>query len=67
MREITTTDREAAALQKALTALDGLTLAEAWSVALDLEGHVKRQRDALWKRANAQELFRPEAAASEEL
>lgn len=59
------TEREKAAFQKALAALDGLTLDEAWSVAAELEGSVKQQRDAFWRKAVAQELFNPAAAASE--
>ncbi|OGB70450.1 MAG: hypothetical protein A2486_07200 [Burkholderiales bacterium RIFOXYC12_FULL_65_23] len=56
MRETTTTyslpltEREKTAIQKALAALDGLTLIEAFRVALDLQHHVEDQRRALWKK-----------------
>lgn len=59
------TEREKAAFQKALVALDGLTLDEAMTVAIELEGHVKRQRDAFWRKAVAQEPFSAADAAQE--
>lgn len=55
------TEREKAAVQKALAALDGLTLVEALTVVAELDWGVKQQRDALWRKAVSQEPFKAAA------
>lgn len=54
-------EREAAAFDKALAALDGLSLTEAWRVAAKLERIADNQRDDFCKQGMASEPFKASA------